>query len=245
MNHNHRRVLKLYLKYGYSRRMIENILRMTSRHGKSAQDVIDEYRLRDRTLRGRLLGCHDDQFNAVISKLEKAESKPRGSLVDEIDALIPQADLGLLTAYKNCVVLSEGAAAFHAAIKDVVANITQQVFDPCKQLVGACQNSECRKPRSASQLETAHMGKSRPTLFAEAANQAVRTNRVDGYLAYDLYLSIRLYLRKHLEFTNRVRFLCGACHDQLGNLQDNVNSADRAIREAARIELRSFKAKID
>ena len=261
MNRNDEKVLKLYLKFGLTRRAIERILKMSPRHGKSAQAVIDKYGVRAPELRGRLLGCHRDQLEKVKKQLQENASLfvsgDSGNSSSEADAFRLEAkrivdqcahenSLGLLGSYRDRALIAEDARAFYKAIKGEVANITQKVFAPCKGIVGVCENKHCGSSRKSRQLDTAHIGQPRPTLFAKSATVLSCPSPLIGQAVFDIYESVRRYLRCHLSRSNRVRFLCKKCHRRLEGLQKQSTSKKlpRDQRNKAKTALKKFKTGI-
>jgi hypothetical protein len=261
MNRNDEKVLKLYLKFGLTRRAIERILRMPPRHGKSAQDVIDKYGVRAPELRGRLLGCHKDQLeevkkqltaNASLFESSVSNTSSRGSEAFHVKAkqivnqCVPEKSLGLLGSYRDRALIATDTSAFYESIKGEVANITQKVFEPCKGIVGACENRHCGSSRKKHQLDTAHIGQPRPRLFARSATLLPCSSPLPGQAVYDLYESVRQYLRCHLSRRNRVRFLCKKCHRRLDSLQkqSTLNKLSREQKKKLKAILKTFKSGI-
>lgn len=254
MNEVEKLALELYLRFGMSRRAIEGLLQLRRRNGKSAQKIIDDYSLRDERFKGRLLGCDQRQLKSALSSIAQhthnysGASIPPLKLQGIIDDKVPPCDLGSLRRYKGCFAVAPNATAYHYMVCGEVRNLTNRCFTRGKAIAGVCQHKDCRKQAT---LDTAHFGTDRPQLFVEAACESITRQRGADGVTFDVYETMRRYLRRHLRFKHRVCFLCKECHNTLHAHERAEKKARQAkidrrnkVREA-RQALRSFKLCID
>lgn len=242
-------VLMLHLRYGLASRPIEEWLKLTKRHGKTAHEILHKFGIHGEALKGCILGCSHDQAVQVLDGIHQACEGAKAAITatqQVINKIAPTGALEMLASYRGRYLLAADECSFHAAVAGEVRNLTQRVFSALKKIVGICQYQGCRKRTDPPVLETAHIGPSRPELFEQHAVRANLESPVKGTVVYDLYDSMRAYVSSHKKHENRVRFLCRTCHNKLETLQKSQSDAkNREDRAAAKRNLKAFTDRID
>lgn len=209
-------VLINYLKSGLTTRELDRRLGHNSKKTKGWRSwrVLKRYRLVNAD-KGRLFLLTERQCKATIESIAAAATR------EAVDSVLAKATPMQLKKYAGTFVNAPSPDAFYGIFSGETRNIIQRFFLPLKTITRHCQYKGC----GASDLDTVHFMKDRPSLFKMAASQSI-VKREGGSITFDVRKTMERYLLLHRP-RRSICFLCKKHHASL-------HRAERKSRMAAR-----------
>ena len=220
MSSEARVALRGFLAEGYTHREIDLVLGQNPRRSKgwvSFGILTRRYGLRGDD-RGALYLFGRQAANQVVSAIMKRSTR------EPLDRAVAQESVpAVLAPYRGTFALAKNAAALQRMLSGEARNGVQRFFDSRKKAASRCQMQGCRETR---RLDTVHLLRTRPQMFARAAKAH---GERDGQLVrYDVYEVMREFIRSHMGL-HSVAFLCKAHHQVIDGLRESSRTEYRAF----------------